>query len=192
METMRPSSICLVRPLAISTGWIWRLKARPKTPSTRDSILFSMPLRKPNEPYPLALDTRYLNTPYIIAASAREVRVSGNAPWDLSETSSAYPTTPPTTPAATPEHHIPNHPPTAAPHAPPDTGRPSPTPPPATPAASPKIHLPNHSASETTSAIPAHSTTRKGSFGYASRIKPALAHRSSTPSLIGTVYNLAP
>src|SRR4028119_910012 len=110
METILPSSICLVRPLAISTGWIWRLKARPKTPSTRDSILFSMPLRKPNETYPLALDTRYLNTPYIIAASAREVRASVKAPWALCETSSAHPTTPP--PTAAPR-------PTAPPPAPP-------------------------------------------------------------------------
>src|SRR4028119_1413407 len=152
METILPSSICLVRPLAISTGGVWRLKARPPPPPPRDPFLSPMPLRNPNEPYPLALDTRYLNTPYIIAASASEVRASGNAPGDLSATSSAYPTTPP---------------PTAA--------------------ASPKIHLPVHSASETTSAIPAHSRTRKGSFGYASRIKPALAHRSSTPSLTGTV-----
>src|ERR671916_3497876 len=49
MLTIRPSSICLVSPLAISTGWICRLKARPKTPSTSDSILFSMFLRIPKE-----------------------------------------------------------------------------------------------------------------------------------------------
>src|SRR4028119_1459668 len=108
METILPSSICLVRPLAISTGWIWRLKARPKTPSTRDSILFSMPLRKPNEPYPLALDTRYLNTPYIIAASAREVRAPGNAPSDLPETRSADTNTPP--PPPPPRHESPKPP----------------------------------------------------------------------------------
>src|SRR5918998_3364205 len=49
MLTIRPSSICLVSPLAISTGWICRLKARPNTPSTSDSILFSMFLRIPKE-----------------------------------------------------------------------------------------------------------------------------------------------
>src|ERR687893_2641996 len=52
MLTIRPSSICLVRPLAISTGWICRLKARPKTPSTSDSIRFSMFLRMPKEYLP--------------------------------------------------------------------------------------------------------------------------------------------
>src|SRR5215216_4148905 len=52
MLTIRPSSICLVRPLAISTGWICRLKARPKTPSTSDSIRFSMFLRMPKETLP--------------------------------------------------------------------------------------------------------------------------------------------
>src|ERR687893_25258 len=52
MLTIRPSSICLVRALAISTGWIWRLKARPKTPSTSDSILFSMFLRMPKRYLP--------------------------------------------------------------------------------------------------------------------------------------------
>src|SRR4028118_1851423 len=49
IEPVLPSSICVVRPLAISTGWMRRLKARPKTPSTSDSIRFSMCLRKPNE-----------------------------------------------------------------------------------------------------------------------------------------------
>src|SRR5215211_71299 len=52
MLTILPSSICLVRPLAISTGWICRLKARPKTPSTSDSIRFSMFLRMPKRNLP--------------------------------------------------------------------------------------------------------------------------------------------
>src|SRR5919112_804538 len=72
MLTIRPSSICLVSALAISTGWICRLKARPKTPSTSDSIRFSMFLRMPKEPYPLTLATRYCNTAYIIAARPRD------------------------------------------------------------------------------------------------------------------------
>jgi hypothetical protein len=90
METILPSSICLVRPLAISTGWIWRLKALPKTPSTSDSILFSMCLRKPKKTYSLTLIARYLSTPYIIAASPNEIISEASVPWGaLWETSIA-------------------------------------------------------------------------------------------------------
>ena len=80
MLTIRPSSICLVSALAISTGWICRLNARPKTPSTSDSIRFSMFLRMPKEPYPLTLATRYRNTAYIIAARPSEITASVRRP----------------------------------------------------------------------------------------------------------------
>src|ERR671910_758797 len=106
MLTILPSSICLVRPLAISTGWICRLKARPKTPSTSDSIRFSMFLRMPKETYPLTLAMTYRNTAYIIAARPSEITASVSA-CERSETTTAYPRTPPPTATTSPTSHRP-------------------------------------------------------------------------------------
>src|SRR5215203_4467487 len=69
-----------------------------------------MCLRKPKETYPLTLDTRYLSTPYIIAARPSEIISRASVPGGaFGETSNAYPRAPPTTATARPTIHFPAH-----------------------------------------------------------------------------------